>query len=97
MTGLTDFITKAKWVDIITVGHGRVDDAYQALQARFGPWRRRGPQPKFSDSEVITVSLLIDIFFHGHETLGLAFLRHLRPPRAVSGPAAERPVQSAPP
>ena len=79
MTGLTDFITKAKWMDILTVWYVLVDDAYQALQARFGPWRRRGPQPKFSDSEVITVSLLIDTLFHGHEALGLAFVRQYQP------------------
>lgn len=75
MTGLTDFITEAKWTDILTVWFVLVDDAYQVLQARFGPWRRRGPPPAFSDSEVITVSLMIDTFFHGHEALGLAFLR----------------------
>jgi hypothetical protein len=33
------------------------------------------PQPAFTDSEVITVSLFIDTIFHGHEALGLAFLR----------------------
>ena len=60
MTGRTDFITEAKWEDILTIWPVRVDDAYQALEARYGPWRRRGPQPAFSDSEVITVSLMID-------------------------------------
>ena len=79
MTGLTDFITEAQWGDIATVWYVLVDDAYKALQARFGPWRCRGPQPRFSDSQVITVSLLMDTFFHGHEALGLAFVRHLRP------------------
>jgi len=52
-----------------------VDDAYQELEKRYGAWRQRGPGPEFSDSEVITVALLIDTFFHGHEALGLAFLR----------------------
>jgi hypothetical protein len=75
LTGLTDFITEAKWTDILTVWFVLVDDAYQVLQVQFGPWRRRGPPPAFSDSEVITVSLMIDTFFHGHEALGLAFLR----------------------
>lgn len=75
MTGLTDFITQANWSDILTVWLVLVDDAYQALQNPFGPWRRRGPQPEFTDSEVITVSLLIDTFFHGHEALGLSFVR----------------------
>ncbi len=75
MTGLTDFITEANWEDLLTTWYVLVDDAYPALQAHYGPWRRRGPEPDFSDSEVITVSLLIDTLFHGHEALGLAFLR----------------------
>ena len=75
MTGLTDFITQANWADILTVWLVLVDDAYQALENPFGPWRRRGPQPEFTDSEIITVGLLIDTFFHGHEALGLAFIR----------------------
>jgi hypothetical protein len=75
MTGLTDFITQAQWADILLVWLVVVDDAYQALEARFGPWRRRGPRPTFHDSEVITVGLFIDTVFHGHEALGLAFLR----------------------
>lgn len=79
MTGLTDFITEANWADILTVWYALVDDAYQALQAQFGPIRRRGPQPAFSDSEVITVGLLIDTFFHGHEALGLSFVRQYHP------------------
>lgn len=29
----------------------------------------------FSDSEVITVALIIDTYFHGNEELGLSFLR----------------------
>jgi hypothetical protein len=79
MTGLTDFITKARWEDLLLVWLVLVDDAYQVLEAQFGPWRRRGPQPDFTDSEVITVSLFIDTIFHGHEALGLAFLRHYHP------------------
>jgi Transposase DDE domain len=79
MTGLTDYITQAKWIDILTVWFVLVDDAYQALVAQYGAWRRRGPQPDFSDSEVITVSLMIDTFFHGHEALGLAFVRQYHP------------------
>lgn len=56
-----------------------VDDAYQTLQQHYGAWRRSGPQPTFSDSEVIVVALIVDTFFHGHEALGLAFLRHYHP------------------
>jgi hypothetical protein len=79
MAGRTDFITTASWTDIFTVWFVVVDEAYQALEAQFGGWRRRGPLPSFSDSEVITVALVIDTFFHGHEALGLAFLRQYEP------------------
>ncbi len=79
MTGRTDFITTADWTDILTMWFVLVDEAYQALEAQFGAWRSRGPAPTFSDSEVITVALLIDTFFHGHEALGLAFLRQYEP------------------
>jgi len=75
MTGRTDFITDACWVDVWTIWFVLVDDAYQALERHYGKWRQRGPDPTFSDSEVITVALIIDTWFHGHEALGLAFLR----------------------
>lgn len=52
-----------------------VDDAYVRLVVRRGyPLRTRGPEPTFSDSEVITVSLIIETFFHGHEEVGYAFV-----------------------
>lgn len=75
MTGRTDFITEAKWADILLIWLVTVDDAYQRLERRHGRWRRSGPAPRFADSEVITVSLFIDTVFHGHEALGLSFLR----------------------
>ena len=75
MTGRTDFITDAPWEDVWLLWYVLVDDAYHALEQHFGPWRTRGPQPTFSDSEVITVALIIDTWWHGHEALGLAFLR----------------------
>jgi hypothetical protein len=73
--GRTDFITEAVWSDIILVWYCLVDDAYQELERHFGRWRQRGPSPVFTDSEVITVALVIDTFFGGHEALGLSFLR----------------------
>lgn len=75
MTGLTDFITEARWEDIFTLWFVLVDDAYQALERHFGRWRRRGPQPKFADSEVMTVGLIVDTWFDGDEATGLAFVR----------------------
>jgi hypothetical protein len=75
MTGRTDFITEASWTDIMLVWYCLVDDAYKALARQYGGWRQRGPAPVFTDSEVITVALVIDTFFGGHEALGLSFLR----------------------
>lgn len=75
MTGLTDFITEARWAEVLTFWFVVVDDAYQALERYYGRWRRRGPQPAFHDSEVITVGLLIDTWFAGDEARGLAFVR----------------------
>ncbi len=37
-------------------------------------WRRRGPEPTFGDSEVITVLLIVETFFQGHEEVGYAFV-----------------------
>lgn len=76
MAGRTDFITDEKPEDVWLIWYVLVDDAYQALEAFHGAWRTRGPAPIFSDSEVITVALIIDTWFHGHEALGLSFLRH---------------------
>jgi len=75
MVGRTDFITDACWEDVWTIWYTLVDDAYQRLEQHYGKWRRSGPAPIFSDSEVITVALIIDTWFGGHEALGLAFLR----------------------
>lgn len=46
MTGRTDFIMTAAWTDILTISVVLVDEAYQALEAQFGAWRR-GPTPHF--------------------------------------------------
>lgn len=75
MNGLTNYITDRSWADTITTWFVLVDDAYQRLVARRGrPFRLSGPEPSFADSEVITVSLVIETFFQGHEDLGHAFI-----------------------
>jgi len=79
MVGRTDFITDACWEDVWTIWYTLVDDAYQTLEHHYGKWRHSGPAPSFSDSEVITVALIIDTWFGGHEALGLAFLRQYHP------------------
>lgn len=75
MEGLTDFITQYRWEDIFTVWFVLTDDAHAVLQKHFGSWRRRGPEPVFSDSEVITVALIADTFFAGREDKTLSFIR----------------------
>lgn len=84
MKGLTDYITKSSWEDIITIWYVHVDIHYQAIVAtQGGSLRQRGPQPEMSDSEVITISLILETFFRGQEEVGYAFvrqyLRHLFP------------------
>jgi Transposase DDE domain len=75
MNGLTNHITERPWEEIITTWYVLVDDAYQRLLAKRGcRVRASGPTPSFSDSEVITVSLIIETFFQGHEELGHAFV-----------------------
>jgi len=75
MNGLTDYITQRPWEETITTWYVLVDDAYQRLMAKRGrPLRASGPEPTFSDSEVITVSLIIEAFFQGHEEVGYAFV-----------------------
>lgn len=75
MLGLTDYITEFAWTDIFTVWYVHIDDAYQELLREKQRLRQRGPAPTFSDSEVITVTVILETLFHGHEELGLTFLR----------------------
>jgi hypothetical protein len=75
MNGLTDYITEQSWTDTITAWYVLVDDAYQEVLLRRGnPLRARGPAPEMSDSEVITVGLIIETYFQGHEEVGYAFV-----------------------
>jgi len=75
MNGLTNYITEQSWENTITAWFVLVDDAYQRIVAQRGrPFRASGPAPNFTDSEVITVSLIIETFFHGTEELGYAFV-----------------------
>lgn len=74
MNGLTDYITERAWVDIFTTWYVLVDEAYHALVAHTGRLRQRGPAPECSDSEVSTIALITETFFHGKEELCLAFI-----------------------
>jgi len=76
MNGLTNYITETKWEDTITTWFVLVDEAYQRMVKRGkGRLRASGPAPSFTDSEVITVSLIIETYFQGHEEVGYAFVR----------------------
>lgn len=75
MDGLTDYITKQSWEKTFTIWYSLIDDAYQRMVKEHGKLRKKGAEPTFSDSEVITVGLIIDVYFGGHEDLGLTFLR----------------------
>lgn len=84
MKGLTNYITESSWEDIIIFWFVHIDDGYKKVIAqRNSPLRSRGPEPKMSDSEVITVSLILETFFNGCEEIGYAFvcqfLSHLFP------------------
>jgi hypothetical protein len=81
MNGLTNYITDQSWEDTITRWYILIDDAAQQILARSArPLRASGPPPTFTDSEVITVALIIESFFQGHEDVGYAFVRqYLRP------------------
>jgi len=84
MKGLTNYITEVSWEDIIIFWFIQIDDGYKQLIAqRDSPLRQRGPEPTMSDSEVMTISLVIETFFNGCEEMGYTFvcqfLRHLFP------------------
>ncbi len=75
MNGQSNYITERTWTDTITRWYVHINDAYNRLISRRGkPLRSRGPEPEFSDSEVITVSLIIETFFQGHEEVGYSFV-----------------------
>lgn len=75
MNGLTNYITERPWLDLMTTWYVLVDDAYRRFIAKRGKrLRASGTEPYFTDSEVITVSLIVETFFQGHEEVGYAFV-----------------------
>jgi len=79
MEGLTDYVTKRDWEDILTAIFVLVDDAWETMPAEVLPRRRRGPAPMMSDSEVVTIAMFIAMIFDGDEEKGLAFFRQYHP------------------
>ncbi len=76
MNSLTNYITEQHWADTITLWYVQVDDAYQqVIEQSERPQRASGPEPEVSDSEVITIGLIIETYFQGHEEVGYAFVR----------------------
>jgi len=68
---LTDYITEQPWEDTITAWFVWVDDAYQRIVTKRGR-RFRGEVAQsqvFADSEVITVSFIIETFFMAMKNL----------------------------
>jgi hypothetical protein len=75
MNGLTNYITEVLWEETITGWYAHVDDKYEQIRQRLKrPLRSRGPEPVLSDSEVITIGLIIETYFQGHEEVGYAFV-----------------------
>lgn len=75
MIGQTNYITEISWEETITTWYVHVDDIYKKVCAHLSrSLRRRGPEPLVSDSEVITIALIIETYFQGHEEVGYAFV-----------------------
>jgi hypothetical protein len=75
MNGLTNYITEQNWEDIITTWYVLIVDSYRGvIEKRGSPLRSRGPAPQLTDEEVITISVIIETFFQGHEEIGYAFV-----------------------
>jgi len=75
MNGQTNYITEISWEETITAWYVHVDDAYQRICLKLShSLRQRGPEPLLSDSEVITVALIIETYFQGHEEVGYTFV-----------------------
>ena len=74
MPSVRDCITKYDWENLITAAFVLIDDAFRTLLREARPARHRGPEPAFSDSEVITVAFLCEYLFGGNEKMTLAFL-----------------------
>jgi hypothetical protein len=75
MNGLTNYITEQSWEETITTWYVLIEAAYQRCIVKRGrPLRSRGPAPKLTDAEVITIGVIIETFFQGHEEMGYAFV-----------------------
>jgi hypothetical protein len=76
MPSIRECITKYAWEDIFTTVFVLVDDMYRGLPIEVCPVRRRGREPRFTDSEVITVTFVAEFFFGGDEKMTLAFIKN---------------------
>jgi DDE family transposase len=76
MPSIRECITQYDWQDILTVAFVLIDDAHRDLPQDARLTRQRGGRPKFSDSEVITLTFVCEWLFRGNEKLMLAFIHN---------------------
>jgi hypothetical protein len=76
MPSIRQCITEYAWEDIITTAFVLIDDAYPNLPTEVKPTRKRGREPVFSDSEVMTVTYLCEYLFDGDEKRTISFLNN---------------------
>ena len=60
MNGLTDCISECLWDEVFIVWFVLIDDTYKQLYPHHRFARERGSEPRFSDSEVITMAMIRD-------------------------------------
>jgi hypothetical protein len=79
MNGLTDYLTEQLWEDTIIATYLIVSDHLSCAYQVSGFARTRGPDPAYDDAQIITIALVAEFWFAGHEELALHFLRQYHP------------------
>jgi hypothetical protein len=79
MKGLTDYLTTQPWEDTIIATYLRVAQSLQTAYQLSGFVRSRGPDPDYDDAQILTIALIAEFWFAGHEELALHFLRQYHP------------------
>lgn len=79
MKGLTDYLTEQPWEDTIIATYLIVARHLRTAYQVSGFARTRGPDPDYDDAQIITIALVAEFWFAGHEELTLHFLRQYHP------------------
>ncbi len=79
MKGLTDYLTEQPWEDTIIATYLIVAQQLPLAYQVSGFARTRGPDPDYDDVQIITIALIAEFWFGGHEELALHFLRQYHP------------------